>query len=138
MAERSKALRSGRSLPWRRGFELGMGIRLNCLNRSSGELMIDFRLIINIFILKFTIYRLYENAVKIEKTQRVSSLRSLLPDEQLLWQLNLQEGQLLWQLNGIRSMVTLENMRCCTLKQRSRQLEAGAHKHNSPSFFFSL
>src|SRR4029434_5408800 len=38
---------------------LGMGIRLNCLNRSSGELTIDFRLIINIFILKFTIYRLY-------------------------------------------------------------------------------
>ena len=29
---------------------LGMGIRLNCLNRSSGELTIDFRLIINIFI----------------------------------------------------------------------------------------
>ena len=57
--------------------------------------------------------------MKIEKTQRVSSLRSLLQDEQLLW-----------QLNGIRSMVTLENMRCCTLKQRSRQLEAGAHKHN--------
>ena len=38
---------------------VGMGIRLNCLNRSSGELTIDFRLIINIFILKFTIYRLY-------------------------------------------------------------------------------
>ena len=38
---------------------LGMGIRLNCLNRSSGELTIDFRLIFNIFILKFTIYRLY-------------------------------------------------------------------------------
>ena len=71
--------------------------------------------------------------MKIEKTQRVSSLRYLLQDEQLLWQLNLQDGQLLWQLNGIRSMVTLENMRCCTLKQRSRQLEAGAHKHN---FFF--
>ena len=49
-------------------YPLGMGIRLNCLNRSSGELMIDFRLIINIFILKFTICRLYENAVKIEKT----------------------------------------------------------------------
>ena len=42
--------------------------------------------------------------MKIEKKQRVSSLRSLL-----------QDGQLLWQLNGIRSMVTLENMRCCTL-----------------------
>ena len=39
--------------------QLGMGIRLNCLNRSLGELTIDFRLIINIFILKFTIYRLY-------------------------------------------------------------------------------
>src|SRR4029434_10974828 len=46
---------------------LGMGIRLNCLNRSSGELTIDFRLIIHIFILKFTIYRLYSHAVKIEK-----------------------------------------------------------------------
>ena len=68
--------------------------------------------------------------MKIEKTQRVSSLRSLLKDEQLLWQLNLQDGQLLWQLNGIRSMVTLENMRCYTLKRRIRQLEAGAHKHN--------
>src|SRR4029434_7578910 len=95
-----------------------MGIRLNCLNRSSGELTIDFRLIINIMILKFTIYRLYQNAVKIEKTQRVSSLRSLLPDEQLLWQLNLQDGHLLWQLNEIRSMVTLENMRCCTARSR--------------------
>src|SRR4029434_8233980 len=40
-------------------FILGMGIQLNCLNRSSGELTIDFRLIIIIFILKFTIYRLY-------------------------------------------------------------------------------
>ena len=63
--------------------------------------------------------------MKIEKTQRVSSLRSLLQDEQLS-----PVKQLLWQLNGIRSMVTLENMRCCTLKQRSRQLEAGGHKHN--------
>ena len=47
--------------------------------------------------------------MKIEKTQRVSSLRSLLQDEHLLWQLHLQDGQLLWQLNGIRSMVTREN-----------------------------
>src|SRR4029434_5707177 len=114
-------------------FTLGMGNRLNCLNRSSGELRIDFRLIINIFILKFAMYSLYENAVKIEKTQRVSSLRYLLQDEQLLWQLNLQDGQLLWQLNGIRSIVDLVNIAAVTLKQRSRQLEAGAHKHN---FFF--
>src|SRR4029434_1117931 len=48
-------------------FRLGMGIRLNCLNRSSGGFTIDFRLIINIFILKFTIYRLYYNAVKISR-----------------------------------------------------------------------
>ena len=57
--------------------------------------------------------------MKIQKHNVFSSLRSLLQDEQLLQ-----------QLNQIHSMVTLEDMRCCALQQRSLQLEAGVHKHN--------
>ena len=59
-----------------------------------------------------------QNAMKIQKHSVFSSLRSLLLDEQLLW-----------QLNRICSMVTLD-MRYRALKQRSLQLEVGAHKHN--------
>ena len=57
--------------------------------------------------------------MKIQKHSVFSSLRSLLQDEQLSQ-----------QLNQIRSMVTLEDMCCRALKQRSLQLEAGVHKHN--------
>ena len=65
---------------------------------------------------------LYSKCNENTKTQ-FSSLRSLLLDEQLLW-----------QLNWIRPMVALD-MHYCALKQQSLQREAGAHKHNWPSFF---
>ena len=94
-----------------------MGIRLNCLSHSSGELTIDFRLIINICTLQLTIYMLYSKCNENTKMQHVFLIELFIINE------------LFWQLNQIRSMVTLD-MHYCALKQQNLQLEAGAHKHN--------
>lgn len=44
-----------------------MGIQLNYLYKLRGELTMDFRFIIKIFVLKFSNHRLYQNEAKEER-----------------------------------------------------------------------